>query len=50
MNTQQALQIIKQTLDSALKAGVLTQLEHASAVIQAFSVIQNNLKNDSGAN
>lgn len=52
MNTLNALQIIKQTLDASLKAGVLTNLEHANAIIQAFNVIQQALSkpNDSTAN
>jgi hypothetical protein len=43
MNTQQALQIIKQTIDASLKAGAITTTEHASAIIQAFALIQNTL-------
>jgi hypothetical protein len=51
MNNQNALQTIKQTLDAALKAGVMTNLEHANAVIQAFATIQQALlKNDATAN
>lgn len=50
MNNQQALQIIKATIDEALKAGVLKSMEQASAVLQAFSVIQTPQKHDSTTN
>lgn len=43
MNNEKALQIIKQTLDASLKAGVITSIEHASAIIQAMAYIQNKL-------
>lgn len=39
MNEQQALQIIKQHLDSALKLGLCNSLEQANALAQAFHVI-----------
>lgn len=45
MNTQQAIQIIKQTIDASLKAGAITSTEHASAIIQALAYIQNTLNN-----
>lgn len=44
MTTEQALQVIKQTLDLALKSGQITNLEHASTLIQAFAMINNKLK------
>lgn len=51
MNTQQALQVIKNTLDEALKVGAIKTIEHANAIIQAFSVLQNAVnKNDATAN
>lgn len=50
MNNQQALQMIKATLDEAIKAGVLKNIEQAYAVIQAYGTIEKALKNDSAAN
>ena len=51
MSTEKALQIIKTTLDASLKAGVISNIEHASALIQALAYIQNKLtSNDTGAN
>lgn len=52
MQPTQALNVIKQTLDASIKAGVITNLEHASAILQAYSIIQNALSkpNDTGEN
>jgi hypothetical protein len=47
---QQALNIIKQTLDQAFKIGVAVNIESASAITQAFQyliqTIQNGAKPD----
>lgn len=43
MNEQQALAIIKQFLDNALKIGVCSNLEGASALTQAFKVINDRI-------
>lgn len=40
MNEQQALSIIKQFLDNALKLGVCNTLESANALAQAFHIVQ----------
>jgi hypothetical protein len=45
MNKNQALQLIKQTLDSALKAGIITTMEQANAIIQALSIVSAELNN-----
>ena len=52
MQPTQALNIIKQTLDASVKAGVCTNLEQVSAILQAFTVIQTalNKQSDTGAN
>lgn len=50
MNKQQALQLIKNILDAAIKSGVIISIEQASAMIQAFSVITQALKDDSTGN
>lgn len=44
MNTQQALQVIKQTLDQSLSNGAIKNFEHANAVLQALNVIQQALQ------
>lgn len=46
MNKEQALQVIKQTLDLAVKAGIPQNLEQAALVAQAWSVIIKQLEND----
>jgi hypothetical protein len=49
MNKNQALTFIKQILDAAIKSGVIITMEQASALIQAYTIIQSALiqKNDS---
>lgn len=39
MNIQQALTVIKQTLDAAIKAGVCPNLDTSAAIAQAWEVI-----------
>lgn len=39
MNKEQAFQVIKQTLDAAIKAGIPQTLEQAAIIAQAWSVI-----------
>lgn len=39
MNQEQALQVIKQTIDAAIKSGVLINMEQASVVLQAWGII-----------
>jgi len=39
MNNQQAIQIIKQLIDAAIKAGVCPNLETGAAVAQAWDII-----------
>jgi hypothetical protein len=52
MQAGQALNIIKQALDASIKAGVVQNMEQASAILQAYTVIQNTISkpNDTGAN
>ena len=52
MQTTQALNIIKATIDASIKAGVIQNIEQASAILQAYTVIQNTISkpNDTGAN
>lgn len=48
----QSLQTLKNTIDAALKAGVIVNMEHANAILQAFDTIVKaiNKPNDSAAN
>ena len=43
MNKEQALQIIKQTLDLAIKSGVATTLQDANLIAVAFQTITKEL-------
>jgi hypothetical protein len=43
--TKQALQVIKQTLDEALRKGVAANLEQAHLITQAFQIINQALNN-----
>lgn len=40
MKKEQALQIIKATIDQAIKAGVLHNIESAAMVAQALQILQ----------
>ena len=44
--TKQALQIIKQTIDESIKAGVLKNLEQTQIVSNAFMYLTQILDND----
>lgn len=44
MNKEQALQVIKQTLDLAIKAGIAQNLEQAALIAQAWTAILKELK------
>lgn len=46
MNLQQALQIVKQALDSAVKMGVCPNIDTAAVLAQAWQIITNSIKND----
>lgn len=48
MNKEQAFQAIKQTLDAAIRGGVLINMEQASIVLQAWSVIIKEEKDKNG--
>jgi len=43
--TKQALQVIKQTLDEALRKGVAANLEQAHLITQAFQIINQAINN-----
>lgn len=43
MNEQQALNVIKQVLDQAMKAGVCNSVETAGILAQAWKVISSKL-------
>ena len=49
MNKQQALTVIRQVLDAAIKSGVLISMDQAATLSQAFQLVYNSLtaKNDS---
>ena len=44
MDRQQALQIIKQTLDQAIKTGVCSTLQETQIIAQAFQTIIQEMK------
>jgi hypothetical protein len=46
MNKEQALQVIKQALDQAVKSGVFTSLSDTQVIITAFQTIVQELKKD----
>jgi hypothetical protein len=52
MQTTQALNIIKALIDASISKGVVLNMEQASALIQAYTVLQNAISkpNDTGAN
>jgi len=43
MEPKKAIEIIKNVIDASIKAGVIPNLENASAIIQAYSVILKTL-------
>lgn len=43
--TKQALNVIKQTLDEAIKKGVAVNLEQAHLITQAFQILNQALNN-----
>lgn len=49
MNKEQALQILKQALDSALKLGVCPTLDSAAVLAQAWQIVLKTLNNEKGA-
>jgi hypothetical protein len=46
MNNNQALTIIKQLIDQAIKAGVCPNLETTAAIAQAFDTIAKTLESN----
>lgn len=44
MNTNQALQFIKNFIDASIKIGVCPNMESAQNIIMAFQVIANTIK------
>lgn len=46
MNKEQALQVIKQALDQAVKAGVFASLADTQIIITAYQTILQELKKD----
>lgn len=44
MNKEQALGIVKQFLDEAIKLGVCKSIENASVLAQAFHVLTQSIK------
>jgi len=49
MNKEQALQILKQALDSALKLGVCPTIDSAAVLAQAWQIVLKTLNNEKGA-
>ena len=45
---KQALNVIKQTLDQAIKIGVAVNLEQAAIITQAFQIITQAINNNNG--
>jgi len=48
MNKEQALQVIKQALDQAVKAGVFTSLSDTQIIITAYQTIVQELTKTNG--
>ena len=46
MNLQQALQIVKQALDGAVKMGVCPNIDTAAVLAQAWQIITNSVKGE----
>ena len=46
MNKEQALQVIKQTIDEAVKGGIVPNIETAQQIIIALGIIANELKKE----
>jgi hypothetical protein len=44
MKPEQALNVIKQTIDIALKGGLIPNLESADVLINSFNYIQNSIQ------
>ncbi|MEI8231833.1 MAG: hypothetical protein WCG32_04645 [Actinomycetes bacterium] len=44
MNTQQALSVLKQALDSAISSGAIKSIQDAQTIAIAFNVIANEIK------
>jgi hypothetical protein len=44
MNLQQALQIVKQAIDGAVKMGVCPNIDAAGVLAQAWQIILNSVK------
>ena len=46
MNKEQALAVIKQTIDESIRKGVVPNIETAQQIIIAFGIIANELKKE----
>lgn len=46
MNEEQALTVLKQTIDESIKKGVIPNIETAQQIIIAFGIIANKLKKE----
>ena len=46
MNEEQALAVIKQTIDEAIRKGVIPNIETAQQIIIAIGIIANKLKTE----
>ena len=46
MNKEQALQILKQALDNALKLGICTNIDSAAILAQAWQIVLKTLNNE----
>ena len=45
MNTNDALQILKNLIDASIKGGIIANMEQTSALLQAWQTIVNEITN-----
>ena len=50
MTKEQAMQILKQALDQAVKAGVCPTIDTAAVLYQAFEIVKNTINDGNNIN
>jgi hypothetical protein len=46
MNTQQALQVVKQAIDAGLKLGICPNIDTAAILAQAWQIVTQSIQKD----
>jgi len=46
MDPKKAIEIIKSVIDASIKAGVIPNLEYASTIVQAYSILLQKISNN----